>query len=336
MASTMTKVQRSGRRMARVNPTVWTAGLTVAVLAGALALCPSLLAHASPVSRPFSLPWWALVVPFAATENFVFHLEIHREAHSFSFSEVPLVVALFFANPLALIVGRLIGEAIVLVFRERQPALKLALNLATFFAECAVAVTVFRWAAGNANPLHASSWAAAFLAIAVADLLSIATVSLAIVWHGGRPRWEQLAVAGGITLLANTALGLIAVILLWVTPLATALLAVLALILCAAYRGYSALDQRYSSLHLLYDFTRLVNDSTRAEAVMEAMLDQTRRLLRATTAEITLHEAPDQPLRWRMDDDQVLQLAPLPTRDGSASLLAEIVRQGEARVIPRA
>src|SRR5439155_9533151 len=153
--------------------------------------------------------------------------------------------------------------------------------------------------------------------------------------HGGEPRWEQLATAGGITLVANTSLALIAAVLLWVSPLATGLLGVLALILCAAYRGYAALDQRYSSLQLLYDFTRMVNDSVRAEAVMEAMLDQACRLLRATTAEITLYDPAGVPLQWRMGEDQALQLAPSPVGDDSAAFLADVLRVGESRVVPR-
>src|SRR4051794_3351504 len=89
------------------SPAFRTGGLTIFILAACLVALPRVAGHAA-VASPFHVPWWWLVVPFAATETFVFHLEIYREAHSFSFSEIPLVIALFFANPMALIVGRLV------------------------------------------------------------------------------------------------------------------------------------------------------------------------------------------------------------------------------------
>src|SRR5437016_1364604 len=85
--------RRPGLRLLRSNPTISTAALTVAVVIGALALLPGVMAHGVALDRPFQLPWWSLIVPFAATESFVFHLEIYHEAHSFSFSELPLIVA---------------------------------------------------------------------------------------------------------------------------------------------------------------------------------------------------------------------------------------------------
>src|SRR3954471_2578561 len=67
-----------------------------------------------------SVPWWAMALGFAAAGMLSFDVEIHREAHSFTFSEVPLVLGLVFAGPAALIVGRVVGETAVLAIRERQ------------------------------------------------------------------------------------------------------------------------------------------------------------------------------------------------------------------------
>jgi diguanylate cyclase (GGDEF)-like protein len=314
------------------SPTTRTASLTaVLTLAAALPL-PALLASIPGDRTPTTIPWWVLAACFAATEIFVFHLEIYHEAHSFSFSEVPLVAALFLAGPEALIVGRLVGELVALTVHERQPPLKLALNLATFFAECTVALAVFHALTGDASPLHPGTWLAVFVAVTAADILSVLAVSLAIVWHGGRPRWQHLAMAGGVTLTANTSLALVATILLWVTPMATGLLVLLTIVLFCAYRGYAALAQRYSSLQLLYDFTRMVTDPVRAEAVVEAMLGQARRLLRATTAEMMLVEG-DVVRRWRMDEDDLLVV---PARDDEVGAeLLGVATHPDARLIPR-
>ena len=52
---------------------------------------------------------------FAATEACVLHIQVRREAQTVSFSELPLVLGLFFASPLAMLAGRLIGSAAVMI-----------------------------------------------------------------------------------------------------------------------------------------------------------------------------------------------------------------------------
>jgi len=43
------------------------------------------------------LPFWALLLGFAAAERFVVHVHFRRSAHSMSLGEIPLVFALLFA-----------------------------------------------------------------------------------------------------------------------------------------------------------------------------------------------------------------------------------------------
>ena len=45
------------------------------------------------------IPWWLLALMFAATEIWVFHIQVGREAQSISISEIPLILALFYAIP---------------------------------------------------------------------------------------------------------------------------------------------------------------------------------------------------------------------------------------------
>ena len=45
------------------------------------------------------IPWWLLALMFAATEIWVFHIQVGREAQSISISEIPLILALFYALP---------------------------------------------------------------------------------------------------------------------------------------------------------------------------------------------------------------------------------------------
>ena len=85
----------------------------------------SLMAR-TPFLEGFAVPWWAMAIAFAVTEAVVLHIQDEREAQSVSLSELPLVAGLFMASPLDLLVGRLVGSALVFVVRRRATPLKSA------------------------------------------------------------------------------------------------------------------------------------------------------------------------------------------------------------------
>ena len=155
-------------------------------------------------SAPVHVAWWLLVPAFALSNSFVFHLEVREEAHTFTLSELPLVMGLFFASPLTIVVGRIIGEAIYFGIRRRQAPTKLLFNLSMFLAETATAVVIFRLLSHGRSPLDPASWLPVLLAVAVADLISTTAVSQAIRYHGGaRLRLASVAVASGGTAAVN-------------------------------------------------------------------------------------------------------------------------------------
>ena len=47
-----------------------------------------------------------MALAFAATDVFVLNVQARRETQTISLSEIPLVLGLFFAAPLALVIGR--------------------------------------------------------------------------------------------------------------------------------------------------------------------------------------------------------------------------------------
>jgi diguanylate cyclase (GGDEF)-like protein len=264
--------------------------LTAALVAGsaaALALAgPAFAGFGDPYSTAVSLPWWVLALAFAAAGVLVFDIEVHREAHTFTFSEVPLVLGLLFAGPASLVAGRLVGETGILTIRERQGPKKLAFNLSICLAECSAAIVVFRALVDGGGINDPGTWLAAAAAVLAADAIGVVAVAVAIHWHGERPDLAGLAITAGITAGANTSLALAAALLLWTNVWAVTLLVVVAVVLVLAYRGYTALSRRYASLSLFYDFTTTVAGSLRAELVLETILEKTRELLRADFAEV--------------------------------------------------
>ncbi|MDT7538548.1 MAG: hypothetical protein QOI82_2133, partial [Actinomycetota bacterium] len=127
----------------RVAPeTLRVLGLIVGMLLLAGWIGLPVLGH-GPFLSGVPLPWWAIALAFAATEIFVLHIQRRREAQTISFSEMPLVLGLFFATPLALLLGRLTASFGVLVLHRRTPPLKTVFNLALGVTETAIAVALF-------------------------------------------------------------------------------------------------------------------------------------------------------------------------------------------------
>src|SRR5665213_211659 len=92
----------------------------------------------------FHLPWVLLATMFYVAETCLVHLHFRRGAHSFSMSEIPLVLGLFFATPRELLLAQLAGCALALAVQRRQSPLKAAFNLTNFAMTTSVAVLLLR------------------------------------------------------------------------------------------------------------------------------------------------------------------------------------------------
>src|SRR5918992_14003 len=117
----------------------------VAAMAGVAAVVYfSKLAGLPAPESDLRIPWPVLAGLFFFAEIFVVHLEFRRDAHSFSLSEVFLLLGLFFASPSALLLAQLVGAGAALALVSRQSFLKVAFNCANFALGTTVAILVFR------------------------------------------------------------------------------------------------------------------------------------------------------------------------------------------------
>src|SRR5216684_6066939 len=113
--------------MSRVVRRVWV--LNAALLAAAALLLFGIVVNLQPPSQ-LLVPWWALAVLFFISEIAVVHVQIRREANTFSLNELPLIAGLYFASPIGMVLAQALGAAIALAFHRRQPPLKLVFNVA--------------------------------------------------------------------------------------------------------------------------------------------------------------------------------------------------------------
>ncbi len=328
---------RRPRRLAlRGSTGVWIVTSLVAALSAVL-----VLTWRGPTTPPLDvqMPWWLLAAVFAIVEAFVVHVQFGRETESFSLSEIPLVLGLFFVSPHELVLAQLIGAAIALAVVRRQAIVKLAYNLAHFSLVTVVAAIIFHGILGNNAGVGAHGWAAAFTATMAAMVIGVAMVLLAIsLTEGARqthmaPRVLWLgAVVGG----TNTSLALIGVSIVNTLPSAAWLLLVPSATLFFAYRSYTGQRQRNASLQLLYESTRSLQQSLKVEETMHTLLAQARQMLRAEIARVTLFPtAEDGALRTvlgpgeRFDSMRPVELNP------TEGVWARVAAEGQGVVVAR-
>jgi len=287
-----------------VAPTAPRQGQVVAFsgLIAAAALLGYVLALPLQVERSFSRLLLAAVLAlgFAVAESLVLHVEIGDHAHSASLAELPLVLGLFWLDPLTVLAARLLAGAVVLVVVRRQSAVKVLFNLSVFALEVVAALLVFRVLLPGSSSTGGHlllAWAAAATACVVSSLVSALCV-LRVIELSGAPRPDRdLGVLRLTTAMAavNATLGVVGVHALAHDWHAAAPLLLLALTFGLAYRGHVRLRARHERLATLYGFVRQVSTGSEVDGTVHAVLAQTLDLLKGEVAVLTqvLDPGPD-------------------------------------------
>jgi NAD(P)-dependent dehydrogenase (short-subunit alcohol dehydrogenase family) len=180
------------------------AALTALCAAGAIALVATVLHERRPPMDGVTVTWWMLALGFLVAEVAVVRIEVRRQTHTFSFTEIPLVLGLLFAQPTDLVIGELVGATIALLVARRQRGLRLSFNTAQFVLTTCVVVTLFQLGvdAMGPNPADWSLWVLATAAVLAGDLLSdtgrIVTISSTTGIAGNRGQANYAASKAGV------------------------------------------------------------------------------------------------------------------------------------------
>ena len=274
--------------MSRVVRRVWV--LNAALVAAAAILVFGIVVNLPPPSQQL-VPWWALAVLFFVSEIAVVHVQIRREANTFSLNELPLIAGLYFASPVAMVVAQALGAAAALAFHRRQPPLKLVFNVAKLSLEAAVAQVVFHWVVGQHPMLGVYGWLGALAAIAVVDTLGCLVVQTAITLTEGRPKTASILRAVYFALAVGFTSGSIA--LLGATVIARDpngiwLLLIPAGMLFLAYKALIGEQGRQEQIEQLYEANRVLQGADNLETAMMQLLEHVRTMFRADVVEIIL------------------------------------------------
>jgi signal transduction histidine kinase len=244
----------------------------------------------APIASP-DIHWGILAASFYLAEVFVVQLDFRHNPYSFSLSEIPLALGLFFATPGETVLGQMVGAALALALVRKLSPIKTIFNVVTFALQGLVAAWVFHSILGVGDPLGPPGWIAAFVALGVWGLVQYLMIGMAISLTSGRLELSTMVkgIDIGMAITAsNTGLGLLAVTVLAVRPWAAWLLCVPIGAMYFAYRAYTSERRKHETLESLYDASRSAHRSLQIQESMNNVLSQSLKMFAADQAKITL------------------------------------------------
>src|SRR4051812_49336276 len=273
------------------------------------------------------LPWIAWVAAFALSEVLVVHVQLQKDSHSFSLTDLVLVAGLYLLEPAALITAQVAGVGLVFVLRRRQYGVKLAFNLAQSALAGCLATTVFTVLGRDTALSGAWDWVAALAAVAVstvtacACIYAVMRVSDSSLTIGELPRMLALSLPFA---LGVAAVGLLAADTAVQNPASLVLLALPSGLLIAAYRAYAKAREQRNNLRLLHEITSLLYNSDDAPTALTDFLTAVRGAFRADSAELVLFGEDDAPptLSRSRDGEKPVALQLLERREDADALVA--------------
>lgn len=267
--------------------------ISVAAVLMAVVAVPLFLAAPGPEvpSSPITFPWWVLAAAFALTELLVVRVHVRHDSHTVSLSEVPFMLGLAMADPVALLAGRIVGAGIVLTLHRRQAIHKLIYNVGIFMLDTAVAVATYRLLLAGRSQVSVAGLGAGFTALLAALLIGVTAVAVAI-----RLTQPDLAARAVIrALVAGTAIGVVSsslavagLALAWQDPLALFGVAVAAGGLYGALQVYSSLGKRFGDLEAMYSFTSDIDGAVATDELIDVTLSKIGEFFGTDFAEAVL------------------------------------------------
>ena len=253
----------------------------------------------------FLKSWHWTIIPVACliADNLQVHLRIERDAYSVSLSEIPLAVGLAFAAPVVLIIGRVVAVVGGLIMHRTRSTTKAVFNVALVVIETAAALWLFSMLTAGL-PGDEVPWREAFIATFAPQLASQAAVLVVLRIHHLAWRTKIHVLFPVVGAVINTTLGSIAVLLLGEDVVAGVLMLMVGTFVSVlAYRSYNRLREQHESLSLLQDLTHAVDSNFDQRTTTRTLLQETRRLLRAESAEIVLLSAEGDAIRYHLHPD---------------------------------
>lgn len=248
-----------------------------------------------------NIPWLVIAVGFFTLEAAALHIEIRRETHSLSLSGLPLLLGIMSLSPVVLVLARVVGAALALIFVRRSRGLKLVWNLALFAAEASTVALVASFALRGDEIERIGQWLILLGAILLAELIGLAAVPLVIMVAEGELRlslYAQIGRSQVIAIVASTFAVITAAALVHLPglgPLALVPVAGVAYLL----RLHGRLGKEHHDLRQIHDFAEAIG----GRDSLDVGLEQLCAILRLRGAAVAVRsDSGDFIARVRSDD----------------------------------
>lgn len=260
------------------------------VTAAAIALLPVARMLDAPASS-LEIPPWLMVALVVAAESSVVHFRFRRDSFTFSLSEIPLVVGLYFMDPVAFVAAHAVGNLIAFGVLRRNTPIKLVFNVAQFALQATTSIIVFRSVIQLGDPLGLYGWLGVLMAAGVSLLVADFLITVAVGISGARPSREEandVLKFSAVAAAMNVALGLVAVTIVNAQPEAAWLAFIPIAVLFVAYRAYtSQMDERLRTT-AMYEISRDLHRTPVIDASLEVVALGTATMFDSRYASILL------------------------------------------------
>src|SRR4051794_25930551 len=267
--------------------------ITAALAAVAVALFVIVVRPLPGAPTAMSLPWVLWAAAFAISEAFPVHVQVKKDSHTFSVSDLVLAAGLVLTTPSDLVVAQVVGVAAALLVHRRQRGLKFAFNTALFGLTGTVATAVYSIL--SAPMAQTWFWLAALAAVLSANLVGNACIFAVISVSGGRVDLGKFVAMCTPTVpaaIAAAAIGLVVARTAVNDPAALALLALPTTLIIVAYRAFTKANQQQENLRRLHEVTALLHHGD-SHAALGEFLTSVRSAFRAEMAELLLLDTSD-------------------------------------------
>ena len=278
---------------------------------------------ATKYGSPYLSGFWISVLflgLFCGGQATTLNLEVRRYALTMSVTEVPLLLALFYIRPVTTVMVRSLACVIVMAIRRVAPV-KIVFNVAMHATAAAAASLIVASAGPTAHyqphtDIGPRTWLILMGATFVATLISVSSVLGVITLVQGRipvPALIRTAAISASPGLVNALAGIDVLLVLQFGPWALVLLAALAAVVVAMYRGYAPFLRQHRTLREIYDLTRAIADPPYDGSLTDVLLRRVRDLIHAEYATLWLPAQgryPEVLLSARVDDAGLLDLRP--------------------------
>ena len=224
----------------------------------------------------------------AAAQHYSVDIELRREVHSVTLTQVPLALGLMFVAPLVHLAARL-AAPVALAVRQRHSPVKVLYNVAAASFEVGAATTALTLV--DTDDPGPALWVALYLGLLVGDVVGSLLLS-SVWWLIGMPVTVRAA-AGALRVivvgtLLFTALSVLTLSSVRDQPTVWAVVLVLAGMLALAYRTHRKVVGQQQATQRLYDFVKDLGPLDLGSPAAPAALERMRVLLHAQRLDLAI------------------------------------------------